>query len=226
MERIDGIIMTIKIIVCEVELLKNIIIAGPSRAGKTTLAKIISRESNSFVISLDKLVATFQGAYPQLDIRLNWDRDKTSENLAPFLGNFLGMFSSSNGIVNELNLNVHAIKENRFVLEGAYFDFERISNVIKQYGIEELKDNFILIGLVQNEKNADDFFNDFRKYDTPDEWTYNLDDNELNEISHEAVSYSKSMTNDLIKFGFTIYDTSKNREQVFNKILEDIKLTQ
>lgn len=56
--------------------MKSIIIAGPSRAGKTTLAKRISEELKHFAISLDKLVAVFQGAYPQLDIRLNWDRYK------------------------------------------------------------------------------------------------------------------------------------------------------
>ena len=49
--------------------MKNIIIAGPSRAGKTTLARKINEELNYFVISVDKLVATFQGAYPQLNIK-------------------------------------------------------------------------------------------------------------------------------------------------------------
>lgn len=45
--------------------MKNIIIAGPSRAGKSTLARKIKDELNYFVISLDKLVATFGEAYPQ-----------------------------------------------------------------------------------------------------------------------------------------------------------------
>ncbi|MDR2688035.1 MAG: ATP-binding protein, partial [Oscillospiraceae bacterium] len=71
---------------------KNIITAGPSRAGKSTLAKKINEELDCFVISLDKLVAAFQGAYPQLNIKLNWDREKTTDNLAPFLGHFLGLF--------------------------------------------------------------------------------------------------------------------------------------
>jgi len=77
--------------------LKNIIIAGASRTGKSTLARKINDELNYFVITLDKLVAVFQEAYPQLDIRLNWNREKTTENIAPFLGHFLGMFSSADG---------------------------------------------------------------------------------------------------------------------------------
>lgn len=207
----------------EAILLKNIIIVGPSRAGKTTLAKKINEKLNYFVISVDKLVATFQGAYPQLNIRLNWDREKTADNLAPFLGHFLGTFSSSHGVANELNLRGHAVKGNRFVLEGAYFSFEKMLPILKTYEIDELKDSFFLIGLVQNEKTADEFFNDFRKYDTKDDWTYGLSDDDLREISGEAVTYSRSMTDQLVKYGFTIYDTSLEREQVLNQIVEDIE---
>jgi len=204
--------------------MKNIIIAGPGRAGKTTLARKINEELNYFVISVDKLIATFQGAYPQLNIKLAWNRRKTTDNLAPFLGHFLGAFSSSHGVAYELNLRVHAVKGNRFVLEGGHFNFEKILPILKMYEIEELKDNFILIGLVQNKKTADEFFNDFRKYDTEDDWTYGFDDDELREYaSQDAIPSSRSMTDHLVKYGFTIYDTSTEREQVFDKIVEDIK---
>ncbi len=204
--------------------MKNIIIVGPSRAGKSTLARKINEELNYFVISVDKLVATFQGAYPQLNIKLNWNRRKTTDNLAPFLGHFLGAFSSSHGVAYELNLRAHAVKGNRFVLEGGYFNFEKILPILKMYDIEELKDNFVLIGLVQNKKTADDFVSDFKKYDTVDEWTYGFDDDELREYAiQDAIPSSRSMTDHLVKYGFTIYDTSTEREQVFDKIVEDIK---
>ena len=204
--------------------MKNIIIVGPSRAGKTTLARKINEELNYFVISLDKLVATFQGAYPQLDIKLNWNREKTTDNLAPFLGHFLGAFSTNHGAAYELNLRAHAVKGNRFVLEGGYFNFEKISSILKMYEIEELKENFLLIGLVQNKKTADEFVNDFKKYDTEDDWTYGFDDDELRVYaSQEAIPFSRSMTELLMEYGFTIYDTSTEREQVLDQIVEDIK---
>jgi hypothetical protein len=204
--------------------MKNIIIAGPGRAGKTTLARKINEELNYFVISVDKLIATFQGAYPQLNIKLAWNRRKTTDNLAPFLGHFLGAFSSNHGIAYELNLHAHAVKGNGFVLEGGHFDFEQISPILKMYGIEELKDNFILIGLVQNKKTVDEFFHDFKKYDTEDDWTYGFSDDELRDYaSQDAIPSSRSMTDHLVKYGFTIYDTSTERAQVFDKIVEDIK---
>ena len=203
--------------------MKNIIIAGPSRAGKSTLARKINEELGYFVISLDKLVATFNGAYPKLDIRLAWDRDKTTENIAPFLGHFLGMNSSECGKAYELNLHAHAIPGNKFVLEGGYFDFDKIAPILKTYGIEDLKENFILIGLSQNNKTVEEFISDFKKHDTPDDWTYGFNDGDLKEISEDAISFSRNMTGHLVKHGFTIYDTSINREQVMDKILEDIK---
>ncbi len=203
--------------------MKNIIIAGPGRAGKTTLARRINEELNHFVISVDKLVATFQGAYPQLNIRLAWNRRKTTDNLAPFLGHFLGAFSSSHGVAYELVLRAHAVKGNRFVLEGGHFNFEKILPILKTYEVEELKDNFLLIGLVQNKKTADEIFKQFREYDTEDDWTYSLEDDDLRELSQETISSSRSMTDHLVEYGFTIYDTSTEREQVFDKIVEDIK---
>ena len=202
--------------------MKNIIIAGPSRAGKSTLAKKINEELNYFVINLDKLVATFQGAYPQLDIRLNWNREKTTDNLAPFLGHFLGMFSSVDGR-GLLPYSHGAVKGNRFVLEGGYLNFDKILPILKTYGIEELKDNFLLIGLVQNKKTVDEFVSDFKKYDTEDDWTYNFSDADLREVSEDAISFSRSMSDHLGKYGFTIYDTSMEREQVLDQIVEDIK---
>ncbi|MFC1947154.1 hypothetical protein ACFLXY_04450 [Chloroflexota bacterium] len=201
--------------------MKNIIISGTGRAGKTTLARKLNEELNYFVISVDKLVATFHGAYPQLNIKFGGN--KTTDNLTPFLGHFLGAFSSSHGVAYELHLRAHDVKGNRFVLEGVHFNFEKILPILKMYGIEELKDNFFLIGLVQNKKTADELFNDLRKYDTEDDWTYGSDDDELREVSQEVIQLSRSMTDHLVKYGFTIYDTSTEREQVFDKIVEDIK---
>ena len=92
------------------------------------------------------------------------------------------------------------------------------------YEIEELKENFLLIGLVQNKKTADEFVNDFKKYDTEDDWTYGFDDDELRVYaSQEAIPFSRSMTELLMEYGFTIYDTSTEREQVLDQIVEDIK---
>ena len=203
--------------------MKNIIIAGASRTGKSSLARKISEAFNCFVISIDKLVTAFQEAYPQLDIRLNWDREKTTDNIAPFLGHFLGIFSSADGR-GLLPYSHGPAGGTRFVLEGGYLNFEKILPILKMYGVEELADSFLLIGLVQNNKTADELVSDFKRYDTDADWTYGFGDDDLMEVSKDVLMFSQSMSDDLARRGFTIYDTSNNREQVFAQILENIKV--
>lgn len=203
--------------------MKNIIIAGPGRNGKTTLARKINEELGYFVINLDKLMTAFGRAYPQLDIRIAWNYEKATANIAPFLGHYLGMLTSGHGYADALNLRTHAVEGNRFVLEGGHFDFGKISSILRTYGIKELKDRFILIGLVQNNKTADEFYDDLRKYDTEDEWTYHMGDEELRQFSEMSVSFNREMTAYMRKYGFAIYDTSTDREQVLEQIIEGIK---
>ena len=200
--------------------MKNIIIVGPGRSGKSTLARRIHEKLNCYVISIDKLVAVFQNAYPELDIRLNWDRDKTTENIAPFIGHYLGMFSSSDG-KGLMEYSHGAVEGNMFVLEGAYYDFGKIEEVLKVYGMD--RSDFNLIGLVQCEKSKEDFLSDFRKYDTEDDWTYNLSDEELEAVAEDAVTFNEEMYRQLSEHGFTIYDTSKDRDDIFDGIIESIR---
>ena len=201
--------------------MKNIIISGTGRAGKSTLARRIKEELNYFVINNDKLVATFGEAYPELNIRIG-NGEETRKNIAPFLGHFLGMFSSPDGR-GLFPYTQGALTENHFVLEGWSFDFEQILPILKMYGMEALKDNFILIGLVVNHKTVDELVSDMRKYDTEYDWTYGFDDSDLRAIAEDNIVFSRYMTDYLAKYGFTIYDTSTEREQVLNHIVEDIK---
>ena len=202
--------------------MKNIIVAGTGRAGKSTLARKLKDELNYFVINNDKLVAMFGEAYPQLDIMIG-NGDVSIKNIAPFLGHFLGMFSSLDGC--GLFPYTHgALKENYFVLEGWSFDFEQITSILKMYGIEDLKEKFILIGLVQSHKTVDELISDMKKYDTKHDWTYGLNDEKLREIAEENISFSRYSIDYLPKYGFTLYDTSMEREQVLEQIIEDVKV--
>lgn len=193
--------------------MKNIIIASPSRAGKSTLARRINEALGHFIIGTDDLAATFGEAYPELDIGLNRNRKNTTDNLAPFLGHYLGVLSSGKG----------ATAGNRFVLEGGYCNFDIIVPILKLYGIKTRKENFMLVGLVQNQKTADEFFTDFRKHDTENDWTCSMNDDDLRYISEESVSFSRVMTAHLTKHSLTIFDASFNRERVLAQILKDIK---
>jgi len=156
-----------------------------------------------------------------LNIRIGNGKE-TRKNLAPFLGHFLGMFSSSDG--QGLFPYTHgALMGNHFVIEGWSFDFEQIVPITKMYGIERLSDRFVLIGLVQNHKTVDEFVNDMKTYDKADDWTFGRNNDFLKEIAEDNISFSKYQTEYLPNYGFSLYDTSKERERVFDQIIEDIK---
>ena len=190
---------------------KNILIIGPSRAGKTTLSRKINEELNYYAFSMDKIVTSFMRAYPQLEINYTDDK-QTAANLAPFLGHFLGTSCGS----------YDAVKGNRFVMEG-YFDFEKVIPIWDRYEIGEFKEHFLIIGLNYPYHTHDRLFNDIRKYETEDDWTCGISDDELKSHVVASIEYSRSFYDEYQKFGSIIYDVSNNREQVLERIINDIK---
>ena len=201
--------------------MKNIVIAGASRSGKSTLARMLNEKYGHYVLSIDKLVAVFGSSYPSLDIRLNWNRDKTTENIAPFLGPFMGMFSSPDG--KGLQGYSHGeIPGNRFILEGAYIDPAKIAEIVGSYGIDDMREHFNLIGLVQKDKDVETLYRDFRQYDTENDWTYKLSDDELRAVAEDLAAYNREMYTKLTANGFTVYDTSHDREKVFDEIIRSV----
>ena len=195
---------------------EDIIIFGTERAGKSTLSKKINKEFGYFAFSVDKFVSTFFRAYPQLEI--NYTNEQTAANLAPFLGHFLSIYSSS----------YHGVEGNRFVIEG-YFDFEKIIPIWDFYEDlgefkREFNKHFLLIGLIYPNQTPDGLFSDIRKHDTEEDWTYNLSDDELRGHVIRGIEYSRNFYENFKQYDPIIYDVSENREQVLDKIVNDIKI--
>ena len=64
---------------------------------------------------------------------------------------------------------------------------------------------------------------DFKKYDTENDWTYGFSDDDLQELSEEAVKDNRYMSEYLANHGFTVYNTSTEREQILAQIVKDVK---
>jgi hypothetical protein len=107
----------------------------------------------------------------------------------------------------------------KFVAEGGYFDFEKIMLAMKNHDM--LKD-FLLIGLVYNNKTPDELFNDIRKNDTKGDWSHGCDDDTLKKYVHIFIKDNELMYEKFQKHNFMIYDVSDSREQILNKIISDI----
>ena len=185
---------------------KNILIFGAGRAGKTTLANKICQDLNYFPTSTDDLVTMFLRAYPHMGINYE-DYMGSAAILAPFLGHYIG---------------VRSRYENRLVVEG-YFDFEKIIPVLEKYDMGNLKEHFLLIGLIYPNQTIDGLVSDIRKCDTEDDWTHSVSDDELREHAAISIEYSRNFYEEYKKYDPVIYDVSHDREQVLNRVANDIK---
>jgi len=196
---------------------KNIIIIGAGRAGKTTLAKKLNEELNYSVIGTDDLSIGFAEGLPQLNIVNPNDSKTSSANIAPFLASYVSALAWRSNYYNGT----------KYVFEDGkgYFDFDKLVPIWKV--IEPDKDywktQYLIIGLIYPNQTPEQLFDDIRKYDVKNDWTYNLSDDELRSLAAKGIEDSKNFCDKFQKYDPIIYDVSKNREQVLDKIVNDIK---
>ena len=82
---------------------------------------------------------------------------------------------------------------------------------------------YLIIGLTINDITEEELYNNIKKYDTEDDWTYWCDDEELIGNVRYFIDRNKLFNDVFIKYNITTYDTSHNREDVLNQIINDLK---
>ena len=75
---------------------------------------------------------------------------------------------------------------------------------------------------MQQGKTAEGFYSDLKRFDTEDDWTYSLSEDELRAVAEDMVEFNSEMLGKLSDHGFDIYDTSNDREAVFEEIVRKI----
>jgi len=178
--------------------MKNILILGPSRAGKTTLTRKLNEALNYSVVCFDSIVYAFEQSFPQLGICSGGGAENTAASLANFLTHYFRILSYRSEEKNGV----------KFAAEGGYFDFEKIMPAMNDYDM--IKD-FLFIGLVYNNKTPDELFDDIRKNDTEGDWSYNCDDDTLRKCADIFIEDSGLMYDKFQKYNFMIYDVSNGR---------------
>jgi Cdc6-like AAA superfamily ATPase len=187
--------------------MKSILVAGASRAGKTTLVKKISDEFNFSIIRTDLLLRALGKAYPQLEIRKSKSKDDFLKNLtifAPFLAHYFNCLAL-NGI--------------KFVSDTEHFDIEKVMPLMEEL---QITNEFIFIGL-SNNGTSEEIYNSIKKHDTKNDWTYNISDDELKKFCEPYPIINQHYNNMFEKYNFLTYDTSSDRQKIFLKAIEDIK---
>lgn len=181
--------------------MKNIIIIGRPRAGKSTLANMISDKYHYQIIRTDTIRSTFRDVMPQLNIGPNTAIE--SKEFQMFCKTFL-----------ERNIR-QARNKYGYVMEGC-------ETSVKD--CKELYDNGnnLIYVLAQIDIEPEKMAKNMKRYDTERDWTYKMSDKECLEYCTRSIEKAKIIEQECKQYGLKFYDTSKDREKVLEEIMKDI----
>jgi len=182
---------------------KNIIILGTGRTGKSTLAKKISKLLSYNLLQLDLYISAFEKAFPSLGIKHGFNDTPVAKKIAPFIFSLLE------------ELEEEKSSETYYVIEGAHIDLELLLESFP-------KEQFLLIGLHHGNLSEENLFTQIRNHDTKKDWTYYLDDDELKIFCKKVIEQNNLNTSMFNKYGIINYDTSNDREAVFERIINEL----
>ncbi len=175
--------------------MKNILICGSPRVGKTILAKKISTSLNYIYIGLDNIFESVE-KLPSWPYPKYHDASIISHELSNFVINF----------INNLD------KDHNYVIEGAYLDIENIYNKLN---------NTIIIGLTYNNLNSKDLFKRIKKYDK-NVWINNFSDDVILDKCICFIERNKYYNSCFKKLNISNYDLSTNYNLVMDNIINDL----
>ena len=188
---------------------KNILIIGAARSVKTTLAKQLVKEKEYNLISIDDIVSGFE-AYPELEIHHDGDANDTAKRLAPFLIKFFTELSESNTFYDGI----------KYVIEGTHIDFEILMPFLQT---EKYKEKYKIIGLTYNDITEEEMYENIKKYDTEDDWTYWCSDEELRGNVNYFLDRDKFFNDKFKEYNIKTYDTSFDRQKVLKKVIDSLE---
>lgn len=180
--------------------MKNIIIIGPSRVGKSTLASMLCKKYNFSYISGDSIRNAFINIYPELGYSTKNTIEKSE--FCEFI----------NWIINENN--IHLKRNVYYVIDSADISIENAKKTFK---------NSIIVGLGCKDTKPEVMLKKIKENDTKLEWTYGYNDKDLLEIISQTIFKSKLLYNECILNDICYFDTSNNRYETYDEIYKYIE---
>ena len=180
--------------------MKNIIIIGSSRVGKSTLASILCAKYNFNYMSGDSIRNALINIYPELGYTV----ENTIENkdFCKFI----------NFIINENN--IHLKRNIYYVIDSADILIKNAKEIFK---------NSLIIGIGCKEISAEELKNKMLEHDINLDWTYGYSEEDLLSISKETINNSIKLYNECISNNICYFDTSLDRYETYNDIYKYIE---
>lgn len=183
--------------------MKNIMILGICRTGKTTFSRMIQKKfSNYQIIEVDTIISALQKTIP--DIPIGFIHDKIENNKLPKFLNLL----------IEKNINKNG-KYLGFIING---DSIMPHDLIKYFNL----DNTLVYYFVNHNLKPKEIVENCRKYDAYEEWTTRRTDEQLLKHMEFYKNVETTIIDECNKYGFKCVDTSKDRDKIFDNLLREI----
>lgn len=182
--------------------MKNIVIFGVPRAGKSTLANKIVDKFHYQVLRVDCIRGAFKDVFPELKIK-SWtaiEHEKFQEFLARYF------YRNIKQPRNQYN----------YVLEGCethVADCDRLFH----------DENMIRYYLGMTKISPEQLATNIRKYDSEKDWTYGKSDDEILEYAKRCIEQSKINQKECEKYHIKFVETSMKREEVLEGLVEEIE---
>lgn len=184
--------------------MKNVVIIGSPRSGKSTLAKrLFERDKRYSIIGSDEVRHSFDKVFPELEIN---DRCGigTKTKFPLFMNKLLTLLSRNN------------VRDIYYIFEGDFSYFEQAVELFD-------RNKNILIFMGKAEITPEELFKLCRKYATePDDWTKPRTDEDLRRYCVDYVKMSKYNKEKCLENGEIFIDTSYNHDKVIDEVVEKI----
>lgn len=191
--------------------MKNILIMGIGRAGKTTLSEMIKDKFNSYsLIHSDSLKwGLIRAEDKEKYYRQNVDKQKEFEHGDFFQKSLLEFFNSL--ISKDKN-------KYGYILESGQLHPKFVKEMI------DFNDTIVLclgLGNLTKEEMVDLCI----EHDKEKDWTYGLSREYLRQHADDWYNCNEMLKKECSQYGIKYIDTSKNREEILNNILKEIEIT-
>lgn len=184
--------------------MKNIMILGTCRTGKTTFSKLLHKQLNNYeIIEVDSIISALQSTFEGIQIGFAHD-DLKDNKLSKFINTLLE--KNKNRLGNEFG---YIINSDSIMPEDIinYFDTS----------------NTLVYFFVNSKLTVEEILENCRLYDDESAWTkIRTDENLLNHIK-KAKEFENKIIDQCKKYNIKYIDTSFNREKLFADLLKEIK---
>lgn len=188
--------------------MKNILIMGIGRAGKTTLSNMLKEKYNAYnLIHSDSIKwAIIRAQGKENYYRTNITEQKQFEHSENFQKTLVEFFKSC--IIDDNN-------KYGYILETG--------QLVPEYAKELLElDEVIVIALGHGDLTKEDIINLCLEHDRPQDWSYQMTYENLEKHAISWAEKNELLKKECPKYGIKYIDTSKNREKVLNDVLEKL----